>query len=256
MSRPDRITWVGHATVLVELDGARVLTDPVFSRHVAHLRRRVPKPAGEIAAAIDAILISHLHLDHADRRSLRRLDPAVPVLCPRGAGRFLGRLGFADVREVSPGDREAVAGLEVAATDADHRGGRHPLSTPEAGSIGFLVEGSRRVYFAGDTDLFDAMGELAPVDLALLPIAGWGTGLGTGHLSPERAARAAALIEARTAVPIHWGTFSRLALRRGARERLLSLPPQRFSQAMAKLAPRTRAEVLQPGESLELPESG
>lgn len=248
----DRVTWAGHATALIELGGVRLLTDPVFSRHVAHLRRRAPLPGPEITTGLDAILISHLHPDHADRRSLRRLDPAVPVLCPpRGAG-FLRGLGFADVRELAPGDREAVAGVEVVATEADHRGGRHPLSSNDADAVGYLIDRPRRVYFAGDTDLFEGMRELRPIDLALLPISGWGTGLGTGHLSPERAARAASMMEAQIAVPIHWGTYTRIALKRRRREALLCEPPRRFVEIAAKVATDVQVRVLRPGASLEL----
>jgi len=248
----DRVTWVGHATALLELGGVRLLTDPVFSRQVAHLRRRAPSPGPEITAGLDAVLISHLHLDHADSRSLRRLDAEVPVLCPVGGAGFLRGL-FKDVREMQPGDREAVAGIEVAATEADHRGGRHPFSSSDAGAIGYLIDGTSRVYFAGDTDLFEGMRELRPVDLALLPISGWGTGMGTGHLNPERAARAAALMEARFAVPIHWGTYTRIALRRSRRQRLLTEPPRRFAEFAARLAPGVQARVLAPGDSLQLP---
>jgi L-ascorbate metabolism protein UlaG (beta-lactamase superfamily) len=248
----DRATWAGHATVLLELGGARLLTDPVFGGRVAHLRRHAVKPAADLGTDLDAILLSHLHPDHVDRRSLRRLDPAVTVLCPSGGGAFLRRLGFADVRELAPGDRDSVGGVEVMATEAEHRHGRSPLTARASGAIGFLIDAGHRVYFAGDTDLFDGMRDLRPVDLALLPIAGWGTGLGTGHLNSERAARAAALVEARMAVPIHWGTFARLGLKRRRREALLTEPPRRFATFAARIAPDVEVRVLQPGESLEL----
>jgi L-ascorbate metabolism protein UlaG (beta-lactamase superfamily) len=248
----ERVTYVGHGTVLLELSGARLLTDPVFGRRVAHLRRHAAAPAADLGDGLDAILISHLHPDHADRRSLRCLDPDVPVLCPAGGGAFLRRLGFADVRELAPGDRESLSGVEVTATEANHRHGRSPLTSRDSGAIGYLVDAGQRVYFAGDTDLFDAMRNLGPVDLALLPIAGWGSGLGTGHLDPERAGRAAALVEARVAVPIHWGTFARLGMRRRLREALFDRPPRRFASFAARLAPDVEVRVLAPGESLEL----
>jgi L-ascorbate metabolism protein UlaG (beta-lactamase superfamily) len=249
----DQATWAGHATVLLELGGARLLTDPVFGGRVAHLRRHAAKPAADLGTDLDAILISHLHPDHADRRSLRRLDPAVTVLCPPRASGFVRGLGFSDVRELAPGDRESVAGVEVTATEADHRHGRSPLTARASGAIGFLIDAGHRVYFAGDTDLFDAMRDLRPVDLALLPIAGWGTGLGTGHLNSERAARAASLVEARMVVPIHWGTFARLGLKRRRREALLTEPPRRFAAFAARIAPEVEVRVLGPGESVALP---
>ena len=251
-ARGDRVTYAGHGTVLLELGDARLITDPVFGGRVAHLHRHAPRPAAELSDDLDAILISHLHPDHADRRSLRRLDPAAPVLCPTGAGGFLSRLGFADVCEMAPGDSQTVAGLTVSATPADHRHGRSPFSARNAAAIGYLIDG-RRVYFAGDTDLFDGMSDLHPVDLALLPVAGWGAGLGIGHLDPERAARAAKLLEARLAVPIHWGTFARYGMRPRLRHKLLTEPPRRFAELAARLAPDVEVRVLEPGGSLRLP---
>ena len=248
----DRVTYVGHGTVLLELDGKRLLTDPVLRRWVGPLRRQGSDPPAGITGGIDAVLLSHLHLDHADRRSLRRLDLQVPVLGPRGSGEFLRRTGFTSVSELAPGESETVAGLRVEATRAEHRGRRHPLARAEAQAIGFQVAGGRRVYFAGDTDLFGEMNSLAPgLDLALLPVWGWGTSVGAGHLDPERAARAVALLEPRIAVPIHWGTFFPLGLARW-RSEFLHDPPQRFARRVAELAPQVEVRVLSPGESTPL----
>jgi L-ascorbate metabolism protein UlaG (beta-lactamase superfamily) len=116
-------------------------------------------------------------------------------------------------------------------------------------TLGFLIGD---VWFAGDTDLDDGMRALrGAVDVALIPIWGWGTSLGPGHLDPEGAARAIALVEPRIAVPIHWGTFLPAGLgRRNAS--LLSEPPLEFARHMAELAPATVVETLAPGESLTL----
>src|SRR5215218_5826057 len=90
----ERVTWIGHATALLELGGARLLTDPVLRDRVVHLRRHAASPAAGVADGIDAVLLSHLHLDHADVASLRRLPRDVAVLVPRGAGPLVRRLGF------------------------------------------------------------------------------------------------------------------------------------------------------------------
>lgn len=243
-----RVTYVGHATVLLELDGLRILTDPVLRMRIGHLRRQVEPPPVGVTAELDAVLLSHLHLDHADRRSLRRIDPATPVLAPDGADRFLRRCGFRDVTELAPGEAAWVGGVRIAAVEAKHRRGRSPL-TPSSGAIGFDLAGSRRVYFAGDTDLFAGMRALAEgLDLALLPVWGWGSTLGAGHLDPERAAQAAALLSPRIAVPIHWGTYFPLGLGR-RHGHLLTDPPRDFARRCADLAPQTEVRVLAPGES-------
>jgi L-ascorbate metabolism protein UlaG (beta-lactamase superfamily) len=245
------ITWIGHATVLIELDGARVLTDPVLGGWAGPLRRMAPSPAPEASAAnADVVLVSHLHADHADLASLRRLERARMVV-PHGAGEWLGERGLPDVTELRPGEELQVGPLRVEATFAAHQGRRHPLGIDVA-PVGFVVRGSRTVYFAGDTDLFVAMADLAgTIDVALLPVWGWGRSLGPGHLDPERAAQAAARIAPRVAIPIHWGTFSLpWPYPRPSDPRA---PACAFVTAVARIAPAVDARVLQPGERVELP---
>lgn len=253
MSTPERVTYVGHATVLVELDGARVLTDPVLRGRVGPLRRHGPPPPAGVDRNLDAVLISHLHHDHADVPSLRRLDRGVPVLTAPGAGEFLADQGFSAVTELASGESVRVGALTVTATEAKHpsRGRRFER---DSDAVGFLLEGSRRrIYFAGDTDLFDGMAELGGngLDLALLPIWGWGTNIGEGHLDPERAARAAALLAPRLAVPIHWGTLFPLGLAR-LRPEPLRAPAREFVTWIEKLAPQVEPRVLSPGESTSI----
>jgi len=232
---------VGHATVLAELDGARLLTDPVLRSRVGPLRRHGAAPAPGVAANLDAVLISHLHRDHADVASLRRIDPCTPVLAPPGAGAFLARQGLAEVRELAPGESSDVGAVTVTAVEAHHG----------VEAVGFLLEGRRRVYFAGDTDLFEGMERLGPLDLVLLPVWGWGPTLGSGHLDPERAAQAAALISPRVVVPIHWGTLYPLGLSR-LRPEPLHAPPREFARRVRELAPQVEVRVLEPGESTSL----
>jgi L-ascorbate metabolism protein UlaG (beta-lactamase superfamily) len=243
-----RITWLGHATVLVELGGVRVLTDPLLRGRIAHLRRHGPVPA--VPADLDAVLLSHLHRDHADRPSLRMLSPATPVIAPAEAARTVRRLGVREVVGVRAGERVPVGTAKVLAVPADHDGRRSPLH-PHAPALGYVVEqDGRRVYFAGDTDHFDAMAELGPLDAALVPIWGWGPSLGPGHLDPEGAADVVALIRPRLVVPIHWATY--LPLHYGAGHALLRDPGDAFVTAMGTQAPDVRVALLAPGGSVEV----
>jgi L-ascorbate metabolism protein UlaG (beta-lactamase superfamily) len=246
----DRVTYVGHATVLLELDGVRVLTDPVLRGRVGPLRRHGPPPAPGLTEDLDAVLISHLHHDHADLPSLDTIAREVPVLASPGARRLLERRGFATVVELAPGESTRIGEVTVTATKAWHPSGGRFERVSEA--VGFLLGGSRRVYFAGDTDLFDDMDGLGgDLDLALLPIWGWGPTLGPGHLDPERAARAAALLSPKTVVPIHWGTLYPYGLAR-LRPGPLRSPPRQFAARMRELAPQVEARVLAPGEATSL----
>ena len=239
------ITWLGHATALLELAGARILTDPVLRDRVGPLVRIAPPVRVRDTERIDAVLLSHLHADHADLPSLWKLGRSTPVLAPRGAGRWLSGRGLRDVRELQPGEETRVGVVRVTATPASHDGRRWPLG-PSARPIGFVARAERSVYFAGDTDLFDAMGELAgSIDAALLPVAGWGPTLGPGHLDPDRAATAAALIQPEVAVPIHWGTLALGWPRRRPHDP--ERPAREFAALVAERAPLVEVRVLPPG---------
>ena len=176
----------------MDLDGVRLLTDPLLATRVGHLRRVVPGPADPVG--VDAVLLSHLHRDHAHLPSLRRVARGRLVLAPAGSGTLLARAGAAEVIEMAAGDRMRVGALEVGAVHAEHDGRRGPGSPPAA-ALGYVVSGSRRAYFAGDTDLFPGMADIAlGLDVALLPIWGWGPTLGAGHLDPLRAAEALVIL--------------------------------------------------------------
>lgn len=250
MNDSDIITYVGHGTVLIEVEGTRLLTDPVLRRRIGPLVRHGPAPAPGIVAGIDAVLVSHLHHDHADLGSLRLLDRETPLLVPPGSQEFFAHHGFASTGELAPGQSARVGALTVEAIEAHHTGGRRRFAK-EAQAIGFLVDGRRRAYFAGDTDFFPGMDSLGPIDLALLPIWGWGPTIGAGHLDPAGAARAAAAISPRLAVPIHWGTLYPFGLSRFRGDRL-RLPGEEFATYMRELAPHVETRVLSPGESTSL----
>jgi L-ascorbate metabolism protein UlaG (beta-lactamase superfamily) len=246
-----RITYVGHSAVLIELDGLRLLTDPVLRRRVLHIERRAPPVDLGRVSDIDVVVVSHAHPDHLDPPSLRSLAPRATVIVPRGARGLVARRGFTRVEEIAEGEHLSVGGLEIEATHADHRPGRLRQRGPAA--IGFLVAGTKRLYFAGDTDLFPGMRDLAAggLDVALLPVWGWGTRIGAGHLDPRRAAEALTLLEPRVAIPIHWGTYYPLGLRR-FRPQLLTEPPRAFAREARSRAPSVEVRILAPGETTEL----
>jgi L-ascorbate metabolism protein UlaG (beta-lactamase superfamily) len=243
-----RLTYVGHATTLIELDGTRLLTDPVLRDRVLHIHRLVPVP--EFERRLDAILVSHAHYDHLDLPSLRDLPAEVPVIAPPDVADLLRRRTGHEAIAIAPGDRVRVGNIDVVATEAVHDGSRMRYS-PDLGAVGFLVEGSARVYFAGDTDVFDGMQDLADdIDVALLPVWGWGPDVGEGHLDPEGAARAAALLAPRVAVPIHWGT---LASPRVWWRDDPELPARDFKRFVAQHAPGVAVRILAPGAAMPLP---
>jgi L-ascorbate metabolism protein UlaG (beta-lactamase superfamily) len=235
------IRWLGHATVVVELGDARFVTDPVLRQRVLHLRRERPV---EPPADVDAVLISHLHYDHLDRPSLASIGVDTPIVVPRGGRAPLK--GFEQVTEVEPGTTLELAGVRVRVVEAVHDGRRHRIGG-EVPAVGYILEGERTVYFAGDTDLFDGMRSFGELDLALVPIWGWGRSVGKGHLDPLRAARALSLLEPRIAVPIHWGTYSATWARPAGRA-----PAERFVVAALEEAPRVDVRVLPVGGTLEV----
>ena len=246
--RPDAVTYVGHSSVLIELGGVRLLTDPVLRSRIGHIRRIAPPPPADLVDDLDAVLISHAHHDHLDLPSLRRLPPGVPVVTPPGCAGLLRRSGL-DVVEAVVGEPLKVGGVDLVAIPAEHDGRRVPLG-PAQPAVGYVIGTGPRICFFGDTDLYDGMGEAAgELDVALLPIWGWGPKVGPGHLDPERAARAAALLAPRIAVPIHWGTLAgpRVWWRADP-----GMPAREFAERTAVHAPGVSVRVLQPGERMDL----
>lgn len=249
-STASRLTYVGHATVLIELDGVRLLTDPLLRAGILHVRRRVPMPAIEPLRRVDAVLVSHAHRDHLDHHSLRQLGGAYPTILPRGCAAAAGGAGARELIEVDEGDRTVVRGVVVEALKAAHDGRRNPFGRPVA-ALSYLIEGAWNIYFAGDTDLFPEMSRLAGrVQIALLPIWGWGPRVPAGHLDPLRAAEAVAAIRPEIAVPIHWGTLRAWGAQRGLDP---TTPARAFADAVSRVAPETVVRILMPGQHLELP---
>lgn len=243
------ITWLGHASAVIDLAGVKVLTDPALTPHVAHLRRHHQVDVASIGAP-DVILISHVHMDHLHVPSLRLFGPHVPIIVPAGAGALLRRKGFRDVRETTAGLTTSVGALTIETVPAVHGRRRGPHTRVAADAVGYVLRaGQVGIYFPGDTDLFPEMGTWAPIDVALLPIWGWGPTLGNGHLDPDGAVRATELVGPKLVVPIHWGTFSPVGLRRG-RPSWVDEPVHGFRAGLRRAGAEERLRVLDPGGRL------
>ncbi|MFH8366867.1 MBL fold metallo-hydrolase [Streptomyces sp. NPDC018031] len=255
---PVEVTWWGHATATVRDSGVTVLTDPLFARRLAHLRRRrgaLPPPA---AAVADVALVSHLHADHLHLGSLARLAVGTRLVVPAGAGaavpglRRVAATRRLRVVEVRPGDEVAVGQVRIRAVPAAHDGRRLPYGPRRVPALGYVVRGEATTYFAGDTGLFDGMAEaVGPCDVALLPVGGWGPYLGHGHLDARRAAQALARLEARSAVPVHYGTYWPIGLD-AVRPHEFHSPGEEFVRHAGGLAPAAAVHRLGHGESVLL----
>jgi L-ascorbate metabolism protein UlaG (beta-lactamase superfamily) len=263
---PVEVTWWGHATTAVRDSGVTVLTDPLLVRRMAHLRRRRGELPPASAAEADVVLVSHLHADHLHLGSLARLSPQTRVLVPRGALRAvpgLRRLApLLRLEEVSAGDSVVVEGagggggeggrVTVRAVPAAHDGRRLPYGPHRAPALGYVVEGAARTYFAGDTGLFDGMAEaVGAVDVALLPVGGWGPWLGEGHLDAGRAAEALTRLRPRYAVPVHYGTYWPIGMD-AVRPHEFHSPGDEFARKAGKSAPEVAVHRLGHGESIRL----
>lgn len=247
------VNYLGHATMMFRFGKVTILTDPVFSDRVLHLKRRhfsgrswienQPRP--------DIILLSHLHLDHLHLPSLKRLPPDVPLIVPRGSGRWLRHVLRRPLIELSPGDEHVIGDVTIRVTFAEHGG-----SLPVVGlAQGYMLKGEKTIYFPGDTDIFPEMSELGDeaIDLALIPIWGWGPTLGSGHLNPKSAAEAVALLRPKHVIPIHWASFRPI----GPIWEMLSYlhtPGPLFDYYVKQIASAAQVHFLESGETFVIPD--
>ena len=250
-----KVTWWGHSTMWLEEQGVSLLTDPLLTDRLLHLRR-MAGGTPVLPGAPDAILLSHLHADHFHLPSLRAVPGSAPLILPRGAAAFVARaMGRAWAQrciELAPGEETTVGPVRIRAVKAAHDGGRGPWSRQKAVAIGFVVEGTSRTWYAGDTGLFDEMSDLGPLDLALIPVGGWGPTLGSHHhLDPTAAAEALRRVKAGWAVPVHYGTFWPVGLS-GVRQHMFAAPGEDFARIAATVAPDSRVKVLAHGDSLTI----
>jgi L-ascorbate metabolism protein UlaG (beta-lactamase superfamily) len=254
-----RATWLGHSTVLVEIDGHRVLTDPVWSDRASPFgfagpRRFQPVPVSiEALPPLDAVLVSHDHYDHLDRAAIVALAArGQPILTPLGVGAHLEAWGVpaAQITELDWWESRAIGGLTITAAPSQHFSGRGPSDRNRTLWSSFAVRGPRRAFFfSGDTGLTPEYAEirerLGPFDLVMLEVGAFHPSWGTIHLGPENALEALALLGGGSFLPVHWGTFN-LAIHAWDEpaETLLALAPKRDVQlVMPKIG-----EVVEPSQ--------
>ena len=246
------LTWWGHSTTTWQDGDSTVLFDPVLTPRLGHLRRvRGPLPPPQAAQA-KFVLISHLHADHAHPPSLRLIPASAVLIVPAGSRRLFTEVcarGLT-IHEVEPGDLASFDGLQIRVLAADHDGRRNPWSRQRAPALGYLVERDHRCWYPGDTGPDLALNDVADVDLALLPVGGWGPTLGQGHLDARQAAEVISTTQPAHAVPVHWGTWWPLGLPQ--RTDLIDLPAAVFADLVARRTPATQVHILRHGQSVTL----
>ena len=250
-----RYKFLGHSTVLVEINGTRFITDPIVSNRALVVRRK--RPAGyepEDLANIDFVLLSHAHWDHLDRPTLRKVAKRskAHVICPHGHLSLLSDLGFEDVHEMSLGEKLVVQSYSFSLTPVNHRGKR--WLERYRSSSGIFVKGSNHSFwFAGDTgyrnDFVTGMQNTRP-DVALVPIGAYEPRewFHMMHMSPEDALQAFLDIKAKYMLPIHWGAFKM------TREEIHEPPLVLRELVKARPDLENRIWWLEPGEAQELQE--
>ena len=256
-----RITYIGHATLLLEIAGVRILTDPNFDPHLAWILPRVSPPGIALDAlpALDAILVTHAHTDHLSFRSLKALPRGIPIIAPPAVQRWLRAKGYTDAVPIAPDGDLMVGPVRIHAAAATHIGSRYGYDRWRADANMYLLDGeAHTVFFAGDTALTPDTHRLVEqhlhetgrsLDVALLPIghappwkSEW---FRKGHLTSDDALALFEILRAKLMVPYHWGTFRHLTA--GAHDAIVQL--------RARIPDHPRRDsirVLEPGESLEL----
>jgi len=250
------ITWIGHATFLINLEGTTILTDPTFGNRVGvelvglttvGPKRLVP-PALSIRELprVDLLLLSHAHHDHYDVPTLRRLPKDVPVVLARDTTEFMEDVGFERVQELDWRETAEVKGVRIEAVPVRHWGRRYPWDRDRGYNGLLLTKNGRSVLFGGDTahtDRLPAAVQGRSIDIALLPIGAYNPYI-QNHADPEQAWDLANRMGARYLAPMHWRTF------RLSRERPFE-PYERL--ASAANGSRHRIALHQIGETWRLP---
>lgn len=251
------VRWLGHASVVLDVGGARLLTDPLLRPHAGLLRRRGVAPRTQDWADPSAVLVSHLHHDHAEIGSLRLIGDA-PVLAARANAHWLARHEVPSAIGLGATEWWTVPGTAVRVRPVPALHAHRPMPHRPNAAHGFLIVApGLRIWFAGDTEPFPQMRQLpdaagGPIDLALVPVGGWGPRLSGGHMDPAQAAAVCEMVGVRRAIPVHWGTLHAPVSRR--------LPPgwmdqggPAFERALARRA-QVEPVLLAPGEAVHLAE--
>jgi L-ascorbate metabolism protein UlaG (beta-lactamase superfamily) len=206
------LTWIGHASFLIQTRQHNLLVDPNWARWLK-IFKRMKHPGLELhdLPAIDLVLVTHAHFDHLDRKSLRRVAADQPIVVPFEVGNLVHDLGFRSVHELHYWEDYQHGPLKITLTPCHHWGARM-LHDSHRGFGGFLIEvGGRTIYHCGDTAYFEGFKEIGqrhPIDVALLPIGAYDPPTGRDvHMNPEEAVRAFLELGAKRMVPMHYGTF-------------------------------------------------
>lgn len=222
-----RVTWMGHSTLLIEIDGYRVLTDPVWSDRASFAswvgpKRFYPPPlALDSLPPLDAIIFSHDHYDHLDGATVTRIAAlsscaGVPIVCSTGVGRYLESWGIARsrIRELNWGDTATPArNLQITATPARHFSGRGLWNRNETLWSSFVIRGGQHnIFFGADSGIFPGFKQIGdvygPFDLTMLEIGAYGADWPDIHMGPANAAQAHLALKGKLLLPIHWGLFN------------------------------------------------
>src|SRR4051812_2790034 len=256
-----RVTYVGHATLLIEMSGLKLLTDPNFDPKLGRILPRVSAPGIALDALpeLDAVLLTHAHADHLSFDSLDRLPSITPVYAPPVIAEWLNRLGYSQARPLTPGEELRLGDLRVNAAVATHKGNRYGFDRWRAdASMYLLTSDAESCFFAGDTALTDETHHLVErhlwdrgrsLDLALLPIGyapWWKPGFRKGHLTHEDALVLFERLKARVLVPYHWGTFRHVTAT--AHDAINRLRTRLEDHHLAE-----SVRIIEPGESIALP---
>ncbi len=240
------ITWIGHASFLVQTPEHSILIDPNWAKWLKIIKR-IKHPGLEIhdLPAIDLVLVTHAHFDHLDKRTLRAVARDQPIVVPQNVGNLVHGLGFDQVHEMKSWDTFEHGSLKITMTPAKHWGAR-VLHDSHRGFGGFIIEyGGRSVFHCGDTAYFDGfreIGERVPVEIALLPIGAYDAPTKRDvHMNPEQAIQAFLELGAKTMIPMHFGTF-RLSYEP------LDEPPVRLMEKALQMDLLDRVRLLNEGE--------
>lgn len=255
------ITYIGHATLLLELAGVRVLTDPHFGTKLGRFLPRVSAPGISIAdlPVIDGLLLTHAHADHLSFACLDALPRDVPLYSPPAVARWLNRRGYTHAEPLAPEESRTIQGLTIRAAPAKHYGSRYGIDRwRSAANMYLLLTERHSVFFTGDTALTDHTDRVVhehltdcnrQLDVALLPIGHapwWKPGFRRGHLTSADALSLFERTRARHFIPFHWGTFHHVSA--GAFDAM-----DRLRARLPSYEHRQRVRILEPGETLTLP---
>lgn len=240
------ITWIGHASFLVQTPEHSVLIDPNWAKWLKVIKR-IKHPGMEIhdLPAIDLVLVTHAHFDHLDRKTLRTIASDQPIAVPQHVGNLVHGLGFNKVHEMKHWESFTHGSLKITMTPARHWGAR-VLHDSHRGFGGFIIEyAGRTIFHCGDTAYFDGfreIGERSDVEIALLPIGAYEAPTKRDvHMNPEQALQAFQELRANTMIPMHFGTF-RLSYEP------LHEPPQRLLEKAMELQLLDKVRLLNEGE--------